>query len=69
MISVVIESLKKASEEKPLTKDRLHSTLMKKWSDHNEKSVRDSINWYLATMKKKHDLVVQKNESGYWIEA
>lgn len=69
MVGTVIELLKKASEDKPTTKEKIHGQLMKKWPDHNPDSVRDSISWYISTMKKKQGIEVQKDgKGGFWID-
>lgn len=69
MVGTVIELLRKASEDKPITKDRIHAQLMKKWPDHNPDSVKDSVSWYISTMQKKQGIEVSKDgKGGFWIE-
>lgn len=69
MVGTVIELLRKASEDKPITKDRIHAQLMKKWPDHNPDSVKDSVSWYISTMQKKQGIEVRKDgKGGFWIE-
>jgi outer membrane biosynthesis protein TonB len=70
MISVVIETLKKATSQNPTTKEHLVNVLLEQFPNQsNEKTLKSSVNWYLTAKKGilSKGEVVSKNDNGFWI--
>lgn len=64
---VVLDMLRAASAEKPVTKDKIHDKLVKKFPDHKEQSLRETINYYIPGYLTRGGCKIGKSDRGFWL--
>lgn len=70
IIDSIVEFLETATAEKPLTKDKIHDRLVKRFKDRNSESMWTTVNLQVPNkLRTDKGLNVQKNEKGYYIAA
>lgn len=67
VIESMVDFLVRASEAKPLSKDKLLAKLIRRFPDRSADSMRNTINAQLpGRIAKGWDIKVERNEKGYW---
>ena len=67
MVGRVIDLLRKAGPKHPVAKQEIVDTLVEEFPGHDPQTVKESVSWYISTMKKKKGLDVARNADGYWM--
>lgn len=70
VIASIVEFLKDASEKAPLTKKDVHEKLKERFPDRAPESMWSTINIQIPNrLKVDRNVVVHKNENGYWVNS
>lgn len=70
VIASIEEFLRGASEDKPLSKEKLADKLAARFADHERDSMLRTINVQVPNrLKVDKEIIVHKNKGGYWIGA
>ena len=68
VIASIVEFLQKASSKKPITKEDIVAKLTDRFPDRDPESMAKTVNVQIPTrLMSDKDIVVEKNEKGYWI--